>query len=308
MVAASSFGAVSVTTPDHSPAIDLVPITEVERITGIRQATLRMWERRYGFPQPLRDRHGERIYPPEQVARLQAAQRLIAAGARPGRIFAGGASPPPPPEAAPSARQQLLIGMLRDYRVTELHTQFQFRLMELGLRRFVTDCLDPLSLAVAASWRAGDLPLRCMRLYGQVASAFLQARLATVRNARDGRPRAVLAAIAGEAAVPVGVMAEAILTTHEVKCIQLGADLPAHEIAAAAVESGAAIVVVSLGAGAARRELLRVLIGLRSALPFETVLWIVGDGMRPAGLPDGVQAFASMAAFEEACAARRLPS
>ena len=294
--------------PDPSLPLDLVPITEVERITGIRQATLRMWERRYGFPRPQRDRHGERIYPPEQVARLQEAQRLIAAGARPGRIFAGGAAPPPPPPAAaPSARQQRLIGMLRDYRVTELHAQFQFRLMELGLRRFVTDCLDPLSLAVSASWHAGALPLRCVRLYGQVASAFLQARLATVRNARDGCPRAVLAGIAGEAALPAGVMAEAILTTHELKCIQLGADLPTHEIAAAAAENGAAIVVLSLGAGAARRELLRVLAGLRSALPFEATLWIVGDGLRPAGLPDGVQAFASMAALEEACAARRLP-
>jgi DNA-binding transcriptional MerR regulator len=38
-------------------------IAAVERDTGIGKDTLRVWERRYGFPQPGRDSFGERSYP-----------------------------------------------------------------------------------------------------------------------------------------------------------------------------------------------------------------------------------------------------
>jgi hypothetical protein len=52
--------------------------------TGIGKETLRVWERRYGFPQPLRDAFGERVYPADQVARLRLIKRLMDKGGRPG--------------------------------------------------------------------------------------------------------------------------------------------------------------------------------------------------------------------------------
>ena len=36
-----------------------LPISVVERETGIPKDLLRMWERRYGFPQPGRDAQGD---------------------------------------------------------------------------------------------------------------------------------------------------------------------------------------------------------------------------------------------------------
>jgi len=47
---------------------------------------LRIWERRYGFPAPLRDAAGERVYPAEQVQRLRLLKRLLDSGHRPGRV------------------------------------------------------------------------------------------------------------------------------------------------------------------------------------------------------------------------------
>ena len=67
---------------------DGVGIAAVERDTGISKETLRVWERRYGFPSPGRDAAGERLYPPEQVQRLGLVKRLLDAGYRPGRIVA----------------------------------------------------------------------------------------------------------------------------------------------------------------------------------------------------------------------------
>ena len=46
-------------------------ISAVERDTGLSKDTLRVWERRYGFPNPVRDALGERLYPVEQVERLR---------------------------------------------------------------------------------------------------------------------------------------------------------------------------------------------------------------------------------------------
>ena len=64
-------------------------IAAVERDTGLTKDTLRVWERRYGFPQPERDAHGERAYPLEQVEKLRIVKRLMDGGHRPGALFCG---------------------------------------------------------------------------------------------------------------------------------------------------------------------------------------------------------------------------
>src|SRR3954469_17042358 len=66
-------------------------IAEVERETGVPRATLRIWERRYGFPQPQRDERGERCYDADQVAQLTHMRRLIEQGHRPAKLIAAGA-------------------------------------------------------------------------------------------------------------------------------------------------------------------------------------------------------------------------
>jgi hypothetical protein len=42
---------------------------------GLTKDTLRVWERRYGFPRPLRTAGGERLYPQEQVTKLRMVKR-----------------------------------------------------------------------------------------------------------------------------------------------------------------------------------------------------------------------------------------
>ncbi len=64
----------------------LYAIAAVERETGLSKDTLRMWERRYGFPVPERDAKGERSYTAEQIVRLRHLRRLVQTGHRPGRI------------------------------------------------------------------------------------------------------------------------------------------------------------------------------------------------------------------------------
>lgn len=287
---------------------DLIPITEVERQTGIRQATLRMWEKRYGFPQPLRDRHGDRVYPPGQVERLHAVRRLMDQGLRPGKIFAGAAVSPAPglatvfplPGGVPEHYRQV-VALLRDYRIAELHGLFQHRLLDFGLRRFVIEFLAPLVTEVGLAWNRGELPVRCGHLFAQLATSALHAKQAVVRAAGDGRPKVVLATLTGEPHALGILMAEAVMTSLGMNCIQLGVELPPMEVAATAAESGADIVALSFSSYFPRRSLVRLSAVLRASLPSTSALWIGGDGVRGAGtLETGIETIHSLDALEPA--------
>lgn len=64
----------------------MMSIAAVERDTGLSKDTLRVWEKRYGFPLPVRDGQGERSYPLDQIERLRLIKRLLDVGHRPGRV------------------------------------------------------------------------------------------------------------------------------------------------------------------------------------------------------------------------------
>lgn len=306
------------TSKTPSPPADLIPITEVERQTGIRQATLRMWEKRYGFPCPERDRYGDRVYPRHQVERLQQVRFLMDQGMRPGRIFSEGtcleaatiqAALPAPADIA--AEYTPLFKLLREYRSAELHTAFQYRLMELGLRRFLIEFIAPLTTAVGLAWRQGALPIGCEHLYTQLVISTLHAKQATIR-ASGRAPRVVLSTLPGERHALGILMAEATLTALEAQCIQLGTETPPLELASLAQETAADIVALSFSSYFPRNSLLREVGALRARLPAETALWIGGAGAAGvAGLPSGVDLFNGLAAIEPALArwhaARSLP-
>ncbi|QOY95314.1 cobalamin-dependent protein [Massilia sp. UMI-21] len=300
---------------DDPPAIgDAIPITEVELQTGIRQATLRMWEKRYGFPQPLRDRHGDRVYPPGQVERLHAVRRLIDQGLRPGKIFSSAAAcEPVDPGVQPDAHAGIpehyrpVFDLLRDYRLSDLHALFQHRMLDLGLRRFVIEFLAPLTIEIGLAWRRGELPTRYGHLFAQLATAGLHAKQAAVRAAGDSRPRVVMATLTGEAHVLGILMAEAVMTSMGMHCIQLGADTPPPEVAAAAIESDADIVALSFSVNVPCRNMVRMVAAMRTALPPSTALWVGGEGMRAAGtLLPGIETFDSLDAIEPALRRWRL--
>jgi DNA-binding transcriptional MerR regulator len=55
-------------------------IRTIARLTGIREATLRAWERRYGFPRPVRNESNYRVYSREEVEHIRRVARLISEG------------------------------------------------------------------------------------------------------------------------------------------------------------------------------------------------------------------------------------
>jgi MerR HTH family regulatory protein len=72
--------------PAPAPAAAGLPtgltLKAVSRRTGIPAATLRTWERRYGFIRPARSTSGYRLYGEEEVLRILRVKRLRARGIR----------------------------------------------------------------------------------------------------------------------------------------------------------------------------------------------------------------------------------
>jgi DNA-binding transcriptional MerR regulator len=85
----------------------------VSQRTGVPAATLRTWERRYGFLRPLRSPGGYRLYGEEEIARIQQVKYLLDQGIRIGAAMeavAGAAGGPElagaPEPAAEESRPQ----------------------------------------------------------------------------------------------------------------------------------------------------------------------------------------------------------
>jgi DNA-binding transcriptional MerR regulator len=72
--------------PDRDIATDdeehLFNIGAVSRMTDISETTLRIWERRYDFPQPVRTAGGHRLYSAQEIMRLRWVKRRVDEGMR----------------------------------------------------------------------------------------------------------------------------------------------------------------------------------------------------------------------------------
>jgi DNA-binding transcriptional MerR regulator len=180
------------------PAISL-SIAAVERDTGLSKDTLRVWERRYGFPLPQRDAIGERAYPLDQVERLRIVKRLLDAGHRPGRVVAlqlpalqqlAESTVDHPQRAAETvlAASDLrqLVDLVRSHDVPALRLELARLLARLGVRGFVVDVVAPLNLAVGDAWMRGQLQVFEEHLYSEVIQSMLRQALASVPQPLPG--------------------------------------------------------------------------------------------------------------------------
>jgi DNA-binding transcriptional MerR regulator len=171
-------------------------ISAVERETGLSKDVLRKWEARYGFPQPLRDEFGERIYPPEQVERLRLIKRLMDTGLRPSNIVGKDAATllslaatrHVAPQAAPGeALETRAVELLRRHDPEGLRQTLQRLLLRQGLTRFVQDTISPLNRAVGEAWARGELEVYEEHLYTEAVQWVLRNALAALTDTRGGR-------------------------------------------------------------------------------------------------------------------------
>jgi DNA-binding transcriptional MerR regulator len=271
------------------PSVTL-SIAAVERDTGLSKDTLRVWERRYGFPLPDRDSLGERSYPLDQVEKLRAIKRLLDAGHRPGRIV-------PLPVAELQALTDSTVGqtarsvevalagtdlrarldLIRQHDPRALRDEMNRLLMRFGLGRFVTEVVAPLNVAVGDAWMRGQLEIFEEHLYTETLQSVLRQALASVPPpAGNGRPAVLLSTLPGEPHSLGLLMAEVILALEGCRCISLGTQTPLWDVALAARACAVDVVALGFTGCINPNHVVDNLTELRSKLPASVAIWAGG--------------------------------
>jgi len=277
----------------HEPFNHVVlSIAAVERDTGIGKDTLRVWERRYGFPTPGRDAHGERVYPMAQVEKLRIIKRLMDQGHRPGRIVAQSveqlqqlsqaqvASPQPLSVSASTTQVDLrqYIALLTAHDNEGLRRQLNQVLAREGLKYFVTDLVAPLTTAVGDAWMRGELEVFEEHAYTECVTGLLRHAINVLNeHTADSAPVVLLTTFPQESHGLGLLMAESMLALDGCRCIALGTQTPLRDIAQAAVAHQIDVVALSFSMSMNANHVVDGLGELRQLLPVTVELWAGGQ-------------------------------
>jgi MerR family transcriptional regulator, light-induced transcriptional regulator len=311
---------------DAALMVGAMGIAAVERDTGLSKDLLRVWERRYGFPQPLRDEQGERLYPQEQVLRLRQVKRLLDAGHRPSHVVAL------PPQALVQRLQSLpdasssrsasvhtnavsverldeLLAPLLNHQLYAFQEALQSQMLLRGLSPYITEVLAPLTARIGHLWTEGRLQIYEEHLFTEVVQQQLHRAIGMLTShPQTQRPRLLLSTLPGEEHGLGLLMAQALLTLQGCHCLSLGTQTPVGDLLAALRTQQADALVLSFS-GYASTAMIESGVGhLVDGLPAGTELWVGGSaaGLRriPARWP-GVRMVASLAGLADTVQAWR---
>lgn len=273
-----------------------LPIASAERETGLSKDTLRVWERRYGFPTPERDAHGERLYAPEQVRQLARIKRLMDRGHRPGKLLAMDADtlaaldavPESVPESATDTQLETWLDLVKSHDIDGLQRQFHSEVARRGLASFVQDIAAPLITRVGEAWSRNELGIFEEHLFSQHLEKLFRLTLANMAP-QAGHPRVLLTTLSGEEHTLGLLMVEALLTVENAYPLLLGPQTPIEEIVRAARVKQVDAVCLSFSSAYSSALAAQGLRDLRRALPDTHALWAGGYGVKPIRKPiDGV--------------------
>lgn len=295
-------------------------IASAERETGLSKDTLRVWERRYGFPTPTRDPHGERLYAPEQVRQLARIKRLMDRGFRPGKLFAMDAeslaaldaAPEVSPACAGDARLDAWLDLVKSHDIDGLQRQFHSEVARRGLASFVQDIAAPLITRVGEAWSRNELGIFEEHLFSQHLEKLFRLTLANMAP-QSGQPRVLLTTLSGEEHTLGLLMVEALLTVENAYPLLLGPQTPIDEIVRAARLKEVDVVCLSFSSAYPATLAAQGLRDLRHALPARYALWAGGAGVKPLRrpiasvslLPDFAALYACLAQWKEANRGKR---
>lgn len=262
----------------------LFNISAVERETGLSKDTLRMWERRYDFPRPVRDANGDRAYTTQQITKLRLIRRLLDQGHRPGKIIglddAHLEKLVTDPAGDEPQRQDIAvcIQLLQSHEALELRRHLSQAIARQGLQKFVVDTVAPLSLAVGEAWMRGEIAVFEEHLYTELMGGLLRNAISAVQP-QGSAPRVLLTSLPNEQHGLGLLMVEAMLTVENALCIPLGTETPVTEITQAAQAHNTDLVALSFSSAYPEAKAVEALRELRALLPGPVLLCAGGAGV-----------------------------
>jgi MerR family transcriptional regulator, light-induced transcriptional regulator len=257
-------------------------IGELSRRSGVSPELLRAWERRYGLLRPTRSAGGLRLYSPDDLARVEAMQRHLAAGLAAAEAATLAAEPPAPAaggRAVEDGRRELTAA-LASFDEPRAQAVLDSLLAQLTLDAFLRDVVVPYLHELGERWARREASVA----QEHFASSVLRGRLlGLARGWGLGLgPRIVLACAPGEQHDLGLIVFGLALRSRGWRIVYLGADTPLESVADAARSSAPVFVVVSAVSSRAlqaQREQLE-------AIARDFTVCVGGAGAATAGVGD----------------------
>jgi len=252
------------------------------QLTGLPPDTLRAWERRYGVVAPKRDEHGRRIYDTDDIARLRLLRDAVDRGHAIRHV-----------SSLTNPELERLLAESRDEEPDRIANRLVTRLLDaaenyrpdlcdeiLGLaiagfspRDSVQKVIAPALVEAGTRWHASRLSVAQEHLLTASVERLVNTTMHTFQKVARG-PGIVFATLTGERHDIGSRLAAFLAASQGLRCIYLGAELPAHELAEAAKRSKAAAIALSVTTDI---PLLKTQIQqLCRNLPRSVELWIGG--------------------------------
>ncbi|HSF14001.1 MAG TPA: cobalamin-dependent protein [Vicinamibacteria bacterium] len=245
------------------------PIRVVARRTGLSAHVIRAWEKRYGAVEPRRTPTDRRVYSNEDLERLTLLRRATLVGRSIGQIArlptpelkrlveedenAANAAPATPAEDAPhtasaSDGARLLADSLDAagrLDTDELQRALDQASVSLSRPALMKQVIVPLMHRIGDAWRDGSLRVAHEHLASAVVRSFLGSLNGAFLAARTA-PQIIVTTPSGQLHEIGALLAAATAASEGWRVAYLGPSLPADEIAAAARQSGARAIALSI--------------------------------------------------------------
>lgn len=267
----------------------MFPIGAVERDTGIGRDTLRIWERRYGFPVPKRNSKGERVYSDAQIKNLQLLKRLLDQGLRPGKIvglkdselntLAQTMSSEQDEKPADQARLNELIQCVAYHKTHRLWELLEQTLIQQGMKVFVVETIAPLVYMIGDKWAKGELKIFEEHFLTRQLTLFLDSVISKMPVNIHSNP-VLLATLPGESHGLGLLMLEGLLRERAVKVINLGTEVPMDQLTLATRQYQVTSILLSFSGAYNSNGLRAELIELAERLPDTISIYVGGSGVK----------------------------
>tara|TARA_R110001592_G_scaffold312889_1_gene588292 strand:- start:49 stop:987 length:939 start_codon:yes stop_codon:yes gene_type:complete len=274
------------------------PINFVAQRTGLSTHVIRVWERRYAAIVPKRSDTNRRLYSDADVDRLKLLNRVKAQGQSirliaqmPNdelkRMLTEVDGDKLSPDAALGLGEhqdvlQELFGTCKEAVLGMDEERLARTLLNASVRLPLLVLLDqlvgPLMTWVGDRWHDGSIRVAHEHMASAAIRSFL-GRIKPIRHTGEGAPCIVIATLSGQDHEIGALMAATIAANEGWRDLYLGPDLPAQEIALAAMEANAKAVAVSIVSPGNNPAVIHEFRTLRNILEERVPLLVGGGGV-----------------------------
>lgn len=240
---------------------DVFPIRTVSALTGINPVTLRTWERRYHFIEPIRTPKGHRLYTKQHIEMLHKVVSLLDSGIPISRINLAVLNADNPDSLNSDADfwqrmiNRMVVAVTR-FDEPRLEGTYNEALALYSIETVTEKLLLPMLRTLGERWANGEGTVAEEHFFGVYLRNKLGARFHHRKKLETG-PVLITACMPGEKHEAGILLFGLSAYDHGYRCVMLGTEIPLQELSPAVAQAKASAVVLSASFGCNIPDLIK---------------------------------------------------